>query len=251
MAKAAKKAVKAKAKSGAKPRAKRAVRGKAKAKATSKIKAQPKAARRGPVPVLYGHFASTPSIKVALMLKLAGVEHEYRHVDLMQGAHKASDFLEINRYGQVPALVDGKLKLCQSNAILEYLAEKTGKLGMGGVAQRQHIREWLAWEADILAPGISGTRAHVLLFKSPPDVIQVVTQRGQRALDPLEATLAKSKFLTGAKPTIADLACAIHVSFADQAQISLEPYPQVRAWLGRMDALRGWTSPRHALPRPT
>jgi glutathione S-transferase len=249
--KAAKKAVKARVKGAAKVRA--GARSKA-AKGTvpnSKAKLKTATARRGPKPILYGHFLSTPSIKVATMLAMAGVEHEYRHVDLMKGAHKASDFLEINRFGQVPALVDGKLKLCQSNAILEYLAEKTGKFGMGNVEQRQRIREWLAWEADILGPGISGTRAHVVFFKSPPDVVQVFTQRGKRALDTLEATLAHSKFLAGPKPTIADIACAVHVSFAHQAQISLEPYPLVRAWAERVAALKGWTPPELALARPT
>ena len=77
---------------------------------------------------LYGLFASAPSFKVGLMLTLCDEAFDYVHVNLREGAHKKPDYLKINRFGQVPALVDnsnGKT-LCQSGAILEYLVQKYG-----------------------------------------------------------------------------------------------------------------------------
>lgn len=94
---------------------------------------------------LYGLFASAPSYKVGLMLTLCDEAFDYVHVNLREGAHKKPDYLKINRFGQVPALVDnsnGKT-LCQSGAILEYLADKTGKFGGASLDDRLRAREWL------------------------------------------------------------------------------------------------------------
>ena len=78
---------------------------------------------------LYGIWLSGPTYKAGLALSLMGQAFAYKHVDLRAGAHKQPDYLAVNRYGQVPALVDGDLKLCQSGSILIYLADKFGKMG--------------------------------------------------------------------------------------------------------------------------
>src|SRR5260370_2818697 len=76
---------------------------------------------------LYGIWLSGPTYKAGLAMSLMGQSFAYKHVDLRAGAHKQADYLAINRFGQVPALVDGDLKLCQSGSILLYLADKFGK----------------------------------------------------------------------------------------------------------------------------
>ena len=76
---------------------------------------------------LYGIWLSGPTYKAGLALSLMGQPFAYKHVDLRAGAHKQPDYLAINRFGQVPALVDGDLKLCQSGPILLYLADKFGR----------------------------------------------------------------------------------------------------------------------------
>ena len=99
---------------------------------------------------LYGIALSGPTYKAALMLNLCGEPFSYRHVNLREGAHKKPEFLAVNRFGQVPALVHGALTLCQSGAILEYLAETLGKFGGTDAPTRQRAREWLFWDADRL-----------------------------------------------------------------------------------------------------
>src|SRR6185369_3396894 len=61
---------------------------------------------------LYGIWLSGPTYKAGLALSLMGQPFAYKHVDLRAGAHKQPEYLAINRFGQVPALVDGDLKLC-------------------------------------------------------------------------------------------------------------------------------------------
>ena len=76
---------------------------------------------------LYYHPLSGHSHRARLFLSLLGVEHELVEVDLMKGEHKSPEFLKLNRFGQVPALVDGGTTIADSNAILVYIAKKLGK----------------------------------------------------------------------------------------------------------------------------
>jgi glutathione S-transferase len=53
----------------------------------------------------------------------------------------------------------------------------------------------------------------------------------------MERTLERSAFLAAAHPTLADIANYAYVAHAPEGKVSLEPYPQVRAWLARIEAL--------------
>jgi glutathione S-transferase len=58
----------------------------------------------------------------------------------------------------------------------------------------------------------------------------------------MDAHLATSPYLAAAHPTIADLALYSYTSHAPEGGVSLEPYPQLRAWLARIEALPGYVS---------
>src|SRR5215213_9416813 len=115
---------------------------------------------------LHGIFASGPTYKVGLMLALAGEPFDYVHVALREGEHKTPAYLAKQRFGQVPLLVDNSngRHLCQSAAILEYLADKTGKFGGATLQERMDAREWVFWEFDRLSKGIYRPRAAKLGF---------------------------------------------------------------------------------------
>lgn len=258
MAAKAKKAVRAKA---AKPASKvkktkhlsKPVKAAARSAAGASSTSAPAAAKPGKSLgkiTFYGHYLSIPSIKVGLMLSLAGVGHEYRHVDLRAGEQKSAHFLAINRFGQVPALVDDGTAFCQSNVILDHLSGASGKFGGKSEAQARLIREWLLWEADLMATGLGATRAQAVFYNADAAVLTYLRGRGNRALDTLNATLGRHPFLAGAQPTIADVACAPWIAYADEAGIPLDPHQNVQSWYHRMSALPGWKSPKDALPRP-
>jgi len=198
---------------------------------------------------LYGVALSGPTYKAALMLSLCGERFSYRHTNLREGAHKTPQFLAINRYGQVPALVHGELKLCQSGAILQYLAETTGKFGGTETLVRQRSREWLFWDADRLSPGVYRTRAIARgFFKAEPPTAAVYREAGEAGLKVLDQALAGSAFLTGAAPTIADIACYGVVAFAEEGEFRLADYPSIKSWGTRMSALPGFKAPYDLLP---
>ncbi|MDQ3271643.1 MAG: glutathione binding-like protein, partial [Pseudomonadota bacterium] len=99
------------------------------------------------------------------------------------------------------------------------------------------VQRWLSVAAGPLAFGPSLARVGEL-FKRPasPDAIE----RSHALFAVMEQHLATSHFLAGATPTLADIANYSYVARAPEGRVSLEPYPQLRAWLARMEALPGF-----------
>jgi glutathione S-transferase len=199
---------------------------------------------------LYGHFLSGPSIKVGLMLRLCRQPFAFRLVDLRAGAHKQPDYLKLNRFGQVPALVHRGRSFCQSNGILEYLAETLGRFGGADPAARATIRAWLYWDFDRLSPGIFRSRAAARgIFSADPAVLAFFRQAGEAGLAELDRALGENPFLTGAEPTIADIACHVVAAYAPEAGLDLTPHASLRAWAARMAALPGARPATEVLPQ--
>jgi len=199
---------------------------------------------------LYGIWLSGPTYKAGLAMSLMGQSFAYKHVDLRAGAHKQPEYLAINRFGQVPALVDGDLKLCQSGAILLYLADKSGKMGGKTAEEKARVREWLFWEFDRLASNIYRPRAIKRGFmKADDNVHQMYVNQAGDALKVLDGALAKSDFLVGSEATIADVAVYGDVAYAEEGAIDLSPYPNVKAWMGRIEKLPGFKKYEDVLPK--
>jgi len=199
---------------------------------------------------LYGIWLSGPTYKAALAMSLLGQPFAYKHVDLRAGAHKQPDYLAVNRFGQVPALVDGDLRLCQSGSILLYLADKSGKMGGSSSEQKARVREWLFWEYDRLAPNIFRPRAIKRGFmKADDNVYQLFTGLAGDALKVLDSALTQSTFLVGDEPTVADVGVYGDVAYAEEGAIDLGPYPAVTAWMGRIEKLPGFKKYEDLLPK--
>ncbi len=201
---------------------------------------------------LHGMWPSGPTYKVGLMLRLTNTPHDYAHVDLRAGAHKADAFLAKNRYGQVPVLEDHEtdICLCQSSVILDYLADETGQFGGRDRAERLRAREWQLWGAGQLTTGIYRTRALKLgFFKFPDQVAEANLQAALGALKELDGLIGASGWLVGGGATIADLDIYGIVTYAGQAQIDLQPFGHVRKWMARVEALPGFRGPLDCLPQ--
>src|SRR5579863_2772786 len=107
----------------------------------------------------YYNLAPNPT-KVALCLEEMGLPYELVPVDTRKGEQHAPAFLAINPNGKVPAIVDGDATVFDSNAILLYLAEKTGKfLPPNTLAERGQLLSWLMFVASGIGP-YSGQSVH-------------------------------------------------------------------------------------------
>jgi len=198
--------------------------------------------------VFYGHPRSGNAYKVALMLALTGAPHRSELVDLAAGKQRSPEYLKVSRFGQVPALVHGEIRIAQSNAILLYLAELTGKFGAAGTAHKFAVLEWLMWEQDMLFPGVGRTRFLSKIVKGDPGAIDFFRRLGERAFGVLEGRLGESSYLAGAAPTVADIAVYSYARLAEEADFDLSGRPKILAWRKSMEALPGWATPAMLMP---
>jgi glutathione S-transferase len=198
---------------------------------------------------LHGSMLSGPTYTVALMLSLCRYPFSYIHINLREGQHKQPDYLVKNRYGQVPCLRDGQMFLCQSAAILEHLAESFHKFDSKIPLERQRIREWLFWQWDKLSLPILRLRARSRGFRQFGDEVRnMYLDEARQALSLLDHELAKSEWIVGKKPTIADIGIYAVVRYAGEAAIDLSPYPRIQDWKKRFEALPGFGTPEQILP---
>lgn len=190
---------------------------------------------------LYRYPLSGHSHRVELMLSLLGVPAELVLVDLKQRAHKTPEFLAtLNHFGQVPVIDDNGVVLADSNAILVYLAGKYGNtqwLPTEPVAQAR-VQRWLSAAAGPLHAGPAAARL-VTVFGAALDA-EAAISRSYGLLHVLEQQVGHSRFLAGDVPSIADIAHYTYIAHAPEGNVSLNDYPQVRAWLGRIEALPGF-----------
>lgn len=190
---------------------------------------------------LYTHPLSGHAHRVALMLSLLELPFERIEIDLMNGAHKAADFLAKNPFGQIPVIEDGDLVLADSNAILTYLALKYDPSGTWlphHAEMAAQVQRWLSVAAGPLVNGPMSARLVVLLgARLDHERCKTIAQQLYTILD---AHLAGRRFFVGSGPTIADVALYSYTAVAPEGDIALAPYPNVLAWLARVEALPGF-----------
>lgn len=200
---------------------------------------------------LYRFALSGHCHRVELMLHLLGLPFEAIDVDLVGGEHLQSPFLALNAFGQVPVIDDDGVILSDSNAILVYLASRydpTGTWLPRDPVAAANVQRWLSVAAGDLAFGPAAARI-VVAFKRPGDT-ETMIRLAERLLTRMEGHLtapAATHFLTSDTPTIADLACYAYLAHAPEGNVTLQPYPAVRAWLARVAALPGFV-PMASLP---
>ncbi len=109
------------------------------------------------------------------------------------------------------------------------------------------VMQWLAVSENELLYGLARARAVVILGR--PFDLEQCQREAVTGLNIMEAWLGDREWLAMSHLTIADIACYPYVSVANEGDISLEPYPAVRTWLERVEALPGWM-PMMAWIRP-
>lgn len=190
--------------------------------------------------VLHGFRLSGHSHRAELFLSLLGLPFEFRQVDLAAGAHKQPAFLAKNAFGQVPVIEDGEVVIADSTAILVYLATRyaPGQWLPQDPAGAAEVQRWLSVASGLIAFGPAAARL-VTVFKASLDADEAIA-RSHALLAVLQRVLAGRNWLVGTQPTIADVAIYTYVAHAPEGNVSLDAYPDVRAWLARIEALPGF-----------
>ncbi|MEP7243487.1 MAG: glutathione S-transferase N-terminal domain-containing protein [Gammaproteobacteria bacterium] len=216
---------------------------------------------------LYG--MSSPNIlKVTIMLEESGLDYQMRYVNLFAGEQFADDFLKISPNNKVPAIHDddgpggAALSLCESGAILLYLAEKAGRLLPTEGAARALTIQWLVIQLASVGP-MFGQYLHFARYAPAGSDygLERYTSELRRILTVLERRLEVEAYLGGPHYSIADIATYPWVRAATtqfpclavaEGSHALERYPALRRWyecLGaRTEVVAGLTSGERFLP---
>lgn len=188
--------------------------------------------------VLYHVPMSGHCHRAELMLSLLDLPYRCELVNVRGGEHKREPFLRLNPFGQIPVLDDNGTVIADSNAILVYLAlryDEAGRWLPRDPVKAAAVQRWLSVAAGEIAFGPARARlAGVFGMDVPVDDARRQAERLFTAMEPL---LAGSAFLVGPEATLADVAAYAYIARAEEGGISLAPYPAIRAWLVRVEAL--------------
>lgn len=154
------------------------------------------------------YYSGAPNpTKVALFLEEAGLPYEPIPVDTRKGEQHTPQYRAINPNAKVPAIVDGDAVVFDSNAILLYLAEKTGRfLPENTPKARGELLSWLMFVASGVGP-YAGQAVHFRVYapEKLPYAMNRYTFEARRHFGILDERLARRPYMLGAAYTIVDM----------------------------------------------
>ncbi len=187
--------------------------------------------------------------RVELLLTMLALPFDPVDVDIGQGDLSTPEFVALNRFSQVPVIVDEGVAIADSNAILVYLARRYGdhqwlpEDALGAA----RVQRWLSAAAGPIAYGVARARM-VSVFDAPFNAHEAIAT-GHKFLSALDAELHGHSFIAAEHATIADLACYSYIAHAPEGHVSLDRYPEVRSWLERVEALPSFVPMPRSTPK--
>lgn len=147
--------------------------------------------------------------KPAIALEELQLEYTAHPVDIGHDEQFLPEFVAVSPNSKIPAIVDREngITLFESGAILQYLADKTGKLLPTSGAPRYTTLQWLNWQVGGVGPmfgqlGFFANRAKQRI----PLAIDRYLAESNRLLDVLEQRLSQSAYVGSDDYSIADIA---------------------------------------------
>lgn len=202
-------------------------------------------------------FPPSPNCRrVAATLAHLGLEAENVLVDLSKGANRTPEYAAINPFRNVPALVDGDFHLSESYAIMQYLCDKVpgNSLFPAEPQARADVNRWMFWAASTLSRPTGDLSYERLVkprygFGDPdPKAVEEALERFHRCARILEAHLQGRPFLVGHGVSLADFTVASMLAYADATGLPMAEYPNLQAWLKRMEGIEAWASTAPRIP---
>jgi GSH-dependent disulfide-bond oxidoreductase len=190
----------------------------------------------------------TPNgVKVSIMLEEIGLPYEVHLIDFNKDDQKTPEFLSLNPNGKIPAIIapDGPggkpLGLFESGAILQYLADKTGKLLPGDAARRYQTLQWLHFQMGGIGPmfgqvGYFNKFAGKEIADKRP--LQRYVAESSRLLGVMETRLDGRQWIMDDEYTIADISMFGWVRnltglYEARDLVAFDEFTHVAAWLQR------------------
>lgn len=190
---------------------------------------------------LYMTQNSGNAYKPRVLLAMLQVPCEQVIVDTRGGENKREPFLKVNPRGEVPVLEDGGKTFWDSTACLVYIARKHGgeKWLPTDPAGMAEVMQWMALAQNEIRYGLQIGRGNLRGMRKWGNLPEL-QEHGRAGLRVMEGRLKNNQWLALDRPTIADLACYPYVHSAPESGVPLDDYPNIGAWMRRLEALPGW-----------
>lgn len=188
------------------------------------------------------YYWTTPNgHKITLFLEECGLEYQIKPINIGKGDQFEPDFLKISPNNRIPAIVDqhpsdggAAISVFESGAILQYLAEKTGKFLPSDLRKRTQVMEWLFWQMGGLGP-MAGQNHHFNIYA--PVKLEYAMDRyvreTARLYNVLNTRLEGRDYIVD-DYSIADMACYPWIKSHAQQQQDLNDFPHLKAWFDRI-----------------
>ncbi len=184
------------------------------------------------------HYWTTPNgHKVTIFLEETGLPYRVIPVNISAGDQFKPEFLAIAPNNRIPAIVDAApadggapVSVFESGAILQYLAEKTGKFLPADMRGRAEVMQWLFWQMGGLGP-MAGQNHHFVQYapEKLPYAINRYVNETNRLYGVLNKRLADREFVAGAY-SIADMASYPWIVPHKRQQQNLDDFPHLKRW---------------------
>ena len=184
------------------------------------------------------YYWTTPNgHKITIFLEEAGLPYRMVPVNISRGEQFKPEFLRISPNNRIPAIVDDApatggrpVSVFESGAILQYLAEKTGKFLPKDLHGRVEVMQWLLWQMGGLGP-MAGQNHHFGQYAAEkiPYAIERYAKETNRLYGVLDKRLADREFVAG-DYSIADMASYPWIVPYERQGQKLDDFPNVKRW---------------------
>lgn len=170
--------------------------------------------------------------KVSILLEELDVEYKVHPIDISKDEQFAPDFLAIAPNNRIPAIVDHEtgISMMETGAIMQYLAEKTGRFLATDQETRWKTIEWLNWQMGGLGP-MAGQTHHFVKYNpgKAPYAEERYQNETKRLYGVLEKRLDGRDYIAG-EYSIVDMACWPWISRFEWQGINLTEYKNLTRW---------------------
>lgn len=180
------------------------------------------------------------SLAPHIVLKEAGLAFEAVKIDLKaKTTDGGADYKKTNPLGYVPALAldDGTI-LTEGPAIMQYIADKAPDKKLApanGTLDRYKMQSWLNFLSSELHKGFSPLFHPAM----PEEAKTIARERLATRFAHLEAHFAKHDYLMGNAFSLPDAYCFTVLRWTVPVKIDLAPYPNLQAFMKRMEMRPG------------
>lgn len=190
------------------------------------------------------YYWTTPNgHKITIFLEETGIPYKILPVNIAKGQQFELSFLKFSPNNRIPAIrdlapADGgePISIFESGAILEYLAEKTGRFLPPAPREKYEVLQWLYWQMAGLGP-MAGQNHHFVQYapeKIPYAMERYIKETG-RLYGVLNQQLAGRDYIAG-EYSIADMACYPWIVPYERQRQNIEAFAHLKNWLDRVAA---------------